>query len=387
MDNKLAFSITQGSETSKELIDFGELSAATLKAVKDKELRDKLELAFKNLKKQFIEENEKQLEMFKAKIKELKMKNEDPKFLVMRDEVIYSMVLTSFLLTVGLLFYPDKSLKFAFILTKVAALMLYRFVDFRRKKWHYYMMEYCYFANLFMILCFIFWRNNKEILAAYFINSMGPVATSFIFFRFTITWHDLSSYTSFFMHYSPVIIAWIMRFHVSEDGYFSTSDKLPSSSDWDQWLSQKGFLGYWEILGYGLLFYVSWMVPYYYIRFHVLDERINRKGNETLFHEAKETSGLYKFLQKKYNPNGNVTLSRVLYMSMHASVSFASFFVSTLLIYSAWLTLLTVAAVTLFSIWSTSVFYLENFVEGYDEKINQIAEQNKLERLEKEKKD
>lgn len=373
---------TAGSEGGKDIFSFEEFYE-TIKSVRDKQMRKNLEKTIKKFKKQISNQRKEQLQKLKNKINELKMKNEDPKFLVKRDEVIYSLVLTSLLFTVGLLFYPDRNIKFAFIFIKLLILIIHRFFDYKKRKWHYYMIEYCYFANLFMFLIFLFWRNNKFLLATFFVNAMGPVASSFFFFRFSITWHDLSTYTSFFLHFAPISVAWIMRFYVTDRGY-TNQNQLPTTVEWDNWLAEKGWAGYWQIMLGGNLFYYCWMIPYYFLRFHALDGRINRKGNDSLFHHASENSGLYQILLKKFNKKGSVIMKRILYMSMHATITFFAFFYSTMLIYYNWLTILTVVALTLVSIWSSSTYYLEYFTKKYDKNIMETAEKNRQERLDKE---
>lgn len=372
------------SESEDENNQFEEV-LEKLKKVDNDDIRKVLETKINSIRTKRNKKKSSRISKLKSKIDYLKLKKEDPKFLIKRDEIIYSIVLTSFVFTFGLLFYPLTNVKFAYILIKLGLLFFIRFFDFRARKWHYYLMEYCYFANILMFVSLIFGNKNKFLLTTFFTNAFGPVASSFLLLRYTIAWHDLTAYTSFFMHIAPALVAWITRFHVLDDGH-NNNTFLPTRGEWDQWLDGMGWAGYWKIYSYGALFYICWMVSYYFMQFHVLFDRIKRKGNETLFVHTKNTNKMFQALLKKLNKNDSPVVERLLYMSMHGTVSLISIFFSSLLIYHRFWTFGVVIVLMIMPIWSTSGYYHEYFSKKYQQKIEKAAEMNRSARLEKEAK-
>lgn len=369
--------------SSEEEVKFQDI-ALNLKKITHEENRKEIGKVLKSFIRKVKKKNNERVEKIKHKIELLKQINENPKYLVEKDKITYSIIFTSFLFTFGLLFYPNTKIPFYFILAKLSVLFFLRFFEFKRKKWHYYLIEYCYYANALMFFTLIFHSKSKFLLTTLFTNAFGPVASSFLFLRFTIAWHDVSLYTSFFMHMAPALVSWILRFHIVNKHPKSDNNRFIGKEEWDQWLSGMGFMGYWRIFFFGLLFYISWVVPYYYFRFHVLDKRIKRKGNDTLYHYTRENSELYNMLLERFNKNNSVFLNRVIYMSLHGVVSFLSFFVSSLLIYSRNLTLFAVIGLMMMPIWSSSNYYHEYFTEKYGKKIEEDAEENRKKRIEKE---
>lgn len=203
---------------SEEEKNFDEIHE-NLKGVDNEQVRKILGASIKKLQSKIVRKRESRISKLKSKLENFSRRHESPEYLVKRDEIIYSVVLTSFLFTFGLLFYPITNVKFIFILGKLFVLYIFRFFDFRQRKWHYYLFEYCYFVSLLMFISLIYGRHNKLLLTTFFTNALGPVAVSFFVLRYTIAWHDLTTYTSFFMHIAPGLVAWIMRFHVVEEGF------------------------------------------------------------------------------------------------------------------------------------------------------------------------
>lgn len=367
------------SEDEKSFLELtGELDI-----IKNLELRKEIQDRLQKFRLKFKQNKEKQIDKLKTRIDSLKRKSEDPNFLIKVDEVTYSVVLTSFVFTFGLLFYPKTQITFSYILIKLGILFFLRFFEFKRKKWHYYLIEYCYFVNWLMFFTLIFFYKNKYLLCSFFLNALGPVASSFLFLRYRIAWHDLSAYTSFFMHIAPGIVAWIMRFHYATESS-DTSNWLPTKAEWETWLADMGPSGYLKIFVYGMIFYLSWALPYYFVRFHFAYERIEREGNDSLFHYTRQNSAIYKFMTKRFNKGGNQTLNQIIYMSIHGTVSFFSFFVSAFLFYRRYLTFCLLVGLLIMPIWSTSNYYHEHFTHKYQRDIQKEAEKNRHKRMQEE---
>lgn len=344
--------------------------------IKNSKLKERIEKEAKKIKEKLKKEKDKKLKQLKEKVRKIKQKNEDPKYLVIVDKLTYCFVMISFIFTFGLLFYPSKNTTFTYIIIKALLLLSHRLYTWKKKKWHYYLFDYCYTVNIFMLFCFKFGYKNKYLLSMFFTNAFGPLASSFLIFRYTIIWHDLNAYTTFFIHICPALAAWIMRFHVTEE-----KSTLPNREEWEAWIQQESFF---KIYFVGLSYYLIWGIVYYMLIFHILDQRIKRKGNMTLYQYAVESSDLFKLISTKFNKRKHLELNRLLYMSLHAVISLLSFFFSTFLIYHRWATFFVVVVMMVKPIWSTSTYYHEYFTQKYGEQIIKEAEENKINRLQKE---
>ena len=360
----------------------------TIKMIKDAKLRERLEKQAKTFAEKLNKRKDQQLKKLKNKLKDkidrIKQRNEDPKNLVKRDEITYSIIMCSFVVMTTLLFYPNVQVTFAYISLKTTALLSWRIYSYRQKGWHYYMFDYCYLISVLMILCTLVFKDyNFYLLTTYFV-SCGPLAMSFIFFKYRIVWHDIDTYSSFFMHLCPNITAWILRFHCKDR---SRLNGIPSVSQWDEWIASLDSFGKFKIFLYGVAFYFAWAVIYSLLIFILLEERIERKNRQTLYSYALEHSGFMKFAVKTFRTKGKKRTNQLIYLGYHALNSILAIGVFSLIIFSKWITFGLMYAMLMKSVYTASTYYHEYFVKKYEGKINARAEANKQRRMRRQSSD
>ena len=141
---------------------------------------------------------------------------EDPavKKQIKKDELTYSINMTTFILTFGLLFYPKINVFFGIIMVNNLVLQIMRFLSYKKVGQHYYFWDYCYTVVLLMFYIMFYQPNNFYILSTFFILAIGPLGNAFTMFLYRIVYHDIDAYTSLYMHLTPCLAAWIIRFHV-----------------------------------------------------------------------------------------------------------------------------------------------------------------------------
>ena len=106
------------------------------------------------LKQKIKEKKDIQLSKFKRRLAKIKQRNESKKYLVKKDEITFTFVMISFILTFGLLFYWRTWLFINYVIAKTFILIVLRWRRYKKRGWHYYLFDYCYTVCCFMVALF-----------------------------------------------------------------------------------------------------------------------------------------------------------------------------------------------------------------------------------------
>ncbi|KNH07723.1 Membrane transporter [Perkinsela sp. CCAP 1560/4] len=155
-------------------------------------------------------------------------------------------------------------------------LLAIRWYTFREQKQHYLLYDLCYWANF---LCIIYpWclADSAKAFQIIFILANGPIAWSVLVFSQSLVFHSPPHMTSIFIHISPMLLSYCIRWYGSEtsQAQFAVCDNFPVCDD----ISQKDLL-----ISANVYFYVWWCILYYIWVFIVLSDRIKSRGYQTLF--------------------------------------------------------------------------------------------------------
>ena len=185
----------------------------------------------------------------------------------------------------------------------------------------------------------------------------GPLLISFCVFRIRIVWHDVDAYTSFFMHISPALVSWVLRFHVFDS---DNAGNLPSIDEWEAWIAGLPSGGWIKILGFAMLYYFTWNICYYFLIFKVLDKRIERRKYMTLYKYFKQTSAMYKMID-----GGSDKVNQLRYCLSHATFSMFGLCYGTVMLYYRYVTFGVMFFFMIWPIWFASTYYHEYFSNRY----------------------
>mmetsp|Transcript_2260 Transcript_2260/g.3049 ORF Transcript_2260/g.3049 Transcript_2260/m.3049 type:complete len:333 (+) Transcript_2260:58-1056(+) len=195
-------------------------------------------------------------------------------------------------------------------LLKAILLLPWRWVRFSAQNAELYMLDFCYFAGFYYVsicaffgvvrVCFgtetFLTPFNDELFRIFFAFASGPLAWSIYIFRNSLVLHDPDYTTSVWIHLSPALTVWCLRwggglglahteqyfpdlFRVCPGVPFPTADACM----FDVWCAACP-AGLYEFILHPLLFYVvMWAVPFYIVVFVLLREYIEREGKDTLF--------------------------------------------------------------------------------------------------------
>ena len=92
-------------------------------------------------------------------------------------------------------------------------LLAWRAMTFTRKKWGYFLIDYCYFVNVLCLLHLFVWPNSSVLFELAFMSSNGPLAWAIIAWRNSLVFHDLEKITSLFIHVMPPLLMLTQRWH------------------------------------------------------------------------------------------------------------------------------------------------------------------------------
>ncbi len=306
-----------------------------------------------------------------SKFDSIMSKRENPHVLVRLDQILFSIGIFALLVTFALIFYPKVTVLATWIVLLNSVLLFIRYFEYRSKNWHYYFFDFCYTAN---VATWVFiWFFPKSPLAFFLIalNNTGPILNYFIIFSGKLVFQSLEALTSFFMHYTPAMLFWVLRYHNNYDNYFLSMQEIQDYMWADGWWSQL------KVFCISISFYMGWMLFYYVMVFHVRRQTIKDYGIPTLFahtvEDIKTFNGFILYFGPKWAP--------ACYMVLHLAQGCLGTLVSMIIINSYNLSIILLMAYLLLPIKNSSIYYFEYFSKDYHDKIHLRADKYRQQRI------
>ena len=103
-----------------------------------------------------------------------------------------------------------------FYTAKAPILITARLVYYWFKRWHYFMLDFCYFCNAALLLYLWVWPESKALFTVVFSLVNGPIAFAVIAFSNALVFHSVDKITSLFIHMTPVLVTHSVRFYSKE---------------------------------------------------------------------------------------------------------------------------------------------------------------------------
>eukprot|EP01118_Nematostelium_gracile_P007413 TRINITY_DN2414_c0_g1_i1.p1 TRINITY_DN2414_c0_g1~~TRINITY_DN2414_c0_g1_i1.p1 ORF type:complete len:387 (+),score=65.90 TRINITY_DN2414_c0_g1_i1:56-1216(+) len=199
---------------------------------------------------------------------------------------VYNMALSMFLLGKHPeWFYLVYTIKFPILLGL-------RYYLYKKNKWHYFLLDFCYFAN-FLMLVFLYAKPDSCFLFKLcFAYSTGPLSIAVALWKNSMVFHSLDKITSVYIHLTPALVSWTIRW--SETTY--------SPCDANSTISLM------DAIVWPVLIYCLWQLAYY-IKVNQIDKHKFENNKEMmtsyrwLTSEKQNRSLIYKLSNiygKKY---------------------------------------------------------------------------------------
>ncbi|KAL4284635.1 hypothetical protein GQ457_16G002630 [Hibiscus cannabinus] len=170
-----------------------------------------------------------------------------------------------------------------------------RWIYYRFKKWHYYLLDFCYYANTIFLFDLILYPKNEKLFMVCFSFAEGPLAWALIVWRCSLVFSSVDKIISVLIHLLPGIVFFTIRWWNPATFEAMQPEGTSSRISWP-YVEDQSFLWTW-LFGVPLAAYTLWQVLYFLI-VHVLRRQRLLRDPEVM------TS--YRELSKKAKKANNI---------------------------------------------------------------------------------
>lgn len=142
-----------------------------------------------------------------------------------REKITFFLAVMSLFVTALLLGMAPEWLHVAYTL-QAAYYLPMRVYRYKKRHWHYFLFDLCYYANIINILYIWFFPENAALFVACYCLSHGSVASAVITWRNSLVFHDFDKVTSLFVHIYPPLV-----FSVIRHNYPGAKERFPALKD------------------------------------------------------------------------------------------------------------------------------------------------------------
>ena len=150
---------------------------------------------------------ERKIHSRRAKLKQIMS---EPGIVITIDKISFVLgVLTIMVIEAVLLLAPDQMSKLYTAL--LIPLLILRYIIYRSDLQHYFMYDFCYYAQILMIVHMYKYPNNIPLGKAMFSISNGPLLLAIVMWRNSLVFHSTDKMTSIFIHILPSLVTFCHR--------------------------------------------------------------------------------------------------------------------------------------------------------------------------------
>ena len=102
---------------------------------------------------------------------------------------------------------------------KFPLMVIARYFQYKEKSWHWFLLDFCYWANLLLLVYLWAFPSNKQLFTMIFALSNGPLLAGVPAFGNALVLHSLDKTTSLLIHLTPPIITYVIRWERHTDGF------------------------------------------------------------------------------------------------------------------------------------------------------------------------
>ena len=147
-----------------------------------------------------------------------------------------------------------------------------RLVQYRKKLYHYFLFDFCYYANILLLAYLWLFPSSLPLFTVVFAFANGPLAFAVPLWKNALVFHSLDRLTSCFIHISPAFMTWALLWRSSSD----------------PWFQQQGFavgsledLSFADFFIYGMPVYLVWQLFYLFRVEFLGSKRVKDSGYMT----------------------------------------------------------------------------------------------------------
>ncbi|KAI1306545.1 hypothetical protein EDD11_004708 [Mortierella claussenii] len=245
---------------------------------------------------------------------------------------------------------------------QASVLIVVRYVLYKKKSWHFFLLDMCYFVNVIVILYLYVFPQSQALFGAVWLLSHGPLGFAIVTWRNSLVLHSLDKVTSVYIHMSPPIALYTVRWLYPDPNHvrypaLKGMDMLPTVSS----------------LEAAIVLYLTWQVAYYVFVVVRQREKIQAGKRVTsytwLLNDPKggAISKVAHTFGEKY--------SIVTFMGMQLIYTFVTCLFALVLYRNFKLNTVFLVGLFIVSVWNGASYYMEVFSKQYEKQLNKLAEQ------------
>ncbi|CAG5131203.1 unnamed protein product [Candidula unifasciata] len=133
----------------------------------------------------------------------------------LQSKVVYVLTLVSIVAISHFVLTVRWLLPYYYSLTTPVLLML-RLYMYWRMKYQYFMLDFCYFANIYWYIYIWVAPEREDVFAVGFAVANGPLIWALLVFRNSLVFHSLDKVTSLYIHLLPSLMSFVIRWYPKE---------------------------------------------------------------------------------------------------------------------------------------------------------------------------
>ncbi|KAJ8526524.1 hypothetical protein K7X08_029001 [Anisodus acutangulus] len=155
-----------------------------------------------------------------------------------------------------------KDIRYVYCLFYVIFVPL-RWIYYRYKKWHYYLLDFCYYANTIFVITLLFFPTKEKLFMVCLSFAEGPLAWALIVWRCSLVFSSVDKIVSVFIHLLPGLVFFTIRWWDPELFGAMHPEGTPERASWP-YVESQSYLWTW-LFWVPLAAYFIWQVLYYLI--------------------------------------------------------------------------------------------------------------------------
>uniref|UniRef100_A0A2C9UAJ5 Glycerophosphocholine acyltransferase 1 n=2 Tax=Manihot esculenta TaxID=3983 RepID=A0A2C9UAJ5_MANES len=171
-----------------------------------------------------------------------------------------------------------------------------RWIYYRFKKWHYYLLDFCYYANTIFLVDLLLYPKNEKLFMVCFSFAEGPLAWALIVWRCSLVFSSVDKLVSVLIHLLPGLVFFTIRWWNPATFEAMHPEGSSRRASFPYVVEDKSFLLTWLFL-VPLVAYTLWQVLYFLI--------VNVLRRQRLLRDP-EVMTSYRELSKKAQKANNV---------------------------------------------------------------------------------
>lgn len=270
--------------------------------------------------------------------------------------VIGTLIMVSFSYLMGAA--PNRGL-YLFSSVLIPFMILVRFIQYYKKKMHYFLSDFCYFGNMIIYSFLMFMPKNQILFKVAFLFANGPLAHATAAFSNALVYHNIDKLTSLGIHAVPLCLMvnfrWVTLPHEAtlpeNERHFLTFDQ--SEQTWSDFFTDMFF---WPIT-----FYMCWAALYFTINFVINPDKFEKQNYKSLYVYFTEKKWAAKYFEQ-VGPK----IAPVLFQFCHFLFFLVTHCFAVICFYYKYLNVALVIFELTVAFWNGAGYYMQYFSRNYE---------------------